>query len=205
MFLDIEVIGCFANFAQIAAAPNGEPLGAEFNHFAHDHYWQSVLGTPQHDHLAPDWSGERALGHAHFVCALAGLVRGYEHPTHELNLAAANALLHSAPAFRAWLHQRLAPKALMAAGAWNAPWPRFAAPEVDFLEAAPRFASLFALAARAAAAGLLEFDETLTWLEHQVAQRWMAEEGIAVLVGLAPELFGHQLLFWELIVRTSPH
>ena len=56
-----------------------------------------------------------------------------------------------------------------------------------------------------AVAGLLEFDETLTWLEHQVAQRWMAEEGIAVLVGLAPELFGHQLLFWELIVRTAPH
>ena len=93
----------------------------------------------------------------------------------------------------------------MSTAAWNAPWPRFAAPEVDFLEAAPRFASLFALAARAAAAGLLDFDETLTWLEHHVDRRWMAEEGIAVLVGLAPELFGHQLLFWELIVRTAPH
>jgi len=94
---------------------------------------------------------------------------------------------------------------VMATAAWKAPWPRFDAPGADFLEAVPRFASLFALAARAAAAGLLEFDETLTWLEHQVAQRRMAEEGITVLVSLAPELFGHQLLFWELIVRTSPH
>lgn len=117
----------------------------------------------------------------------------------------AGALLGCALKFRAWLYERLATNALMATAAWKAPWPRFAAPDVDFLERTPRFASLFALAARAAAAGLLEFDETLTWLEHQVAQRWMAEEGIAVLVSLAPELFGHQLLFWELIIRTSPH
>jgi hypothetical protein len=184
--------------------PNGEPSAPEFNHFAHERYWQNVLGTPRHDHLAPDWSGEGALGHAHFVCALAELVRAYEHPTHELNLGAANALLHCAPAFRAWLHQRLATKALMAAAAWAAPWPRFTAPDVDFLEATPRFASLFALAARAAASGFLDFDEALTWLESHVEHRWMAEEGIAVLVGLAPELFGHQLLFWELIVRTAP-
>jgi len=205
LFLDIDVIGCFANFVQIAAAPNGEPSAAEFNRFDHERYWKSVLGTPHRDQLAADWSGERALGKAHIVWALAELVRQWDHATHGLNLGAANALLGCALKFRAWLHQRLATNALMATAAWNAPWPRFAAEGVDFLEAVPRFASLFALAARAAAAGLLEFDETLTWLEHQVAQRWMAEEGIAVLVGLAPELFGHQLLFWELIVRTASH
>jgi len=52
---------------------------------------------------------------------------------------------------------------------------------------------------------LLEFDETLNWLENQVEKRWMAEQGIAVLVGVAPELFGHQLQFWEFIIRTRPH
>ena len=205
LFLDIDVIGCFANFAQIAAAPNGEPSATEFNGFDHERYWKSVLGTPHRDQLAADWSGEGALGKAHTVWALTELVRQWDHATHGLNLGAAGALLGCALKFRAWLYERLATNALMATAAWKAPWPRFAAPDVDFLERTPRFASLFALAARAAAAGLLEFDETLTWLEHQVAQRWMAEEGIAVLVSLAPELFGHQLLFWELIVRTSPH
>jgi hypothetical protein len=180
-FLDIHVIGCFANFAQIAQPPNGEPTAAEFNRFDHERYWQSVLGTPHRDQLAADWSGEGALGKAHTVWVLAELVRRYDHETHDLKLGAAGALLGCALKFRAWLYERPATNALMATAAWKAPWPRFAA------------------------AGLLEFDETLTWLEHQVAQRWMAEEGIAVLVGLAPELFGHQLLFWELIVRTAPH
>ena len=204
-FLDLGVISCFANFAQVAGAANGEPSAAEFNCFAHERYWESVLGTPQSNYLAPDWSGAGALGKAHFVWALAELIRRYQQQTHELSLGAANALLHCSPQFRVWLHQRLAGKAVMSTAAWNAPWPRFAAAEVDFLEAAPRFASLFALAARAAAAGLLEIDETLTWLEGRVEHRWMAEEGIAVLVGLAPELFGHQLIFWELMIRTLPH
>ena len=93
----------------------------------------------------------------------------------------------------------------MSAASWNAPWLRFAAPDADFLEAAPRFASLFALAARASAAELLDFDEVLCWLERHVGRLYMAEEGIAALVSLAPELFGHQLLFWELTLRTMPH
>lgn len=204
-FLDLGVIACFANFAQVVATRNGEPSALELNRFAHERYWQSVLGTLQCDQLAADWSGEGALGKAHTVWALAELVRRYDHNTHKLNPAAANALLHCAPDFRAWLHQQLATKSVMSTAAWNAPWPRFTAPEVDFLDGVPRFASLFALSARAAAAGLLDFDETLTWLERHAERRWMAEEGIAVLVGLAPELFGHQLLFWELIVRTVPH
>jgi hypothetical protein len=204
-FLDINVIGCFENFPQVADTPIDEPLSIEFSHFAHERYWERVLGTAQVDRLVPDWSGESASGREHMLWALAQLVRRYENETHHLNLAAANALLHCALEFRAWLNHRLGTKALMSTAAWTAPWPRFAAPDVDFLEAVPRFASLFALAARSAAADLLEFDEALTWLESHVERRWMAEEGIAVLVSLAPELFGHQLLFWELIVRTTPH
>jgi hypothetical protein len=201
---DMSLIACFANFAHIAATPDGAPVSMEFRHFAHERYWQSVIGALQHDRLVPDWSGESALGKAHMVWACSELVRRYEHATHALHLAAANRLLHCAPDFRVWLHQRLGSHALMSPGAWHAPWPCFVAPEVDFLEATPRFASLFALAVRCAAAGLLERDEALTWLERHVGRRWMAE-GIALLVGLAPELFGHLLLFWELIVRTAPH
>jgi hypothetical protein len=207
-FVDLDVLSCFANFAQVAAASKGDPSATEFNGFDHEKYWRNVLGKPRRDRLATDWSGEGALGRAHFEWALARmvgryeLVGRYEHETHELNLGAANVLLYWAPQFRAWLRQHLGEKAGLSAAAWNAPWPQFAAADVDFLEAAPRFASLFALAARAASAGLLEIDETLTWLERRVEHRWMAEEAIAVLVGLAPELFGHQLLFWELMIRT---
>ena len=203
-FIDLNVVTCFANFAQIACIPNGESSALEFVGFSHGRYWQSVLGTHARNQLAPDWAGDGTLGQAHYVWALAELVRRYDQPNHELRLAAANALLHSATEFRTWLQQRLGDKFVMAPSAWNAPWPNFSAPE-DFLEAVPRFTSLFALAARAATVNLLEFDETLTWLESQVEQRWMAEQGIAVLVGLAPELFGHQLQFWEFIIRTRPH
>jgi hypothetical protein len=204
-FFDMTAIGCFANFAQIAGgAADGTDI-AEFKHFNHEQYWREGLGTFHANNLAPDWSGESALGKAHFVWALDKLVGRYEQSAHELNLAAANALLRRAPAFRLWLRERLATQSLMTCAAWDAPWPQFQSPDVDFLEAVPRFTSLFALAARAAASGWLDFDKALLWLEGRVAQRWMAEEGIAVLVTLAPELFGNQLLFWELVVRTAPH
>ena len=203
--LDMSVNACFANFAQVAATPEGDPTAREFNCFSHERYWLSVLGTLHRDRLAPEWTGESALSKDHLVWALDEFVKRYDLSSQELRLAAANALLHSASDFRLWLQQRLASKAVMSAVAWSAPWPRFEAPDVDFLETTPRFASLFALAARASAAGWLEFDEILTWLGRRVARRWMVEEGIAVLVDLAPELFGHQLLFWELIVRTAPH
>ena len=203
-FFDINVVGCFANFATVASGVDGTS-GAEFERFSHENYWQELIGTLEVNRLASDWFGEGTLGRAHTVWAFAELVKRYEHSTHELNLAAANALLHCAPDLRTWLSSRLRANRVMSASAWTAPWLRLAAPDTDFLEAAPRFASLFALAARASAAGLLEFDETLAWLETQVGRRYMAEEGIAVLVSLAPELFGHQLLFWELILRTMPH
>jgi hypothetical protein len=200
-FFDMHLLRRFGNF--VTVLNGGAPT--DFAHFDHESYWQEVLGTVDVTRLAADWSGEGVLGKAHTVWAIAELVRRYEHSAHELNLAAANALLHSAQPFRRWLSSRLGRNALVSSAGWKAPWPRFVSPDTDFLESVPRFASLFALAARASAAGLLEFEETLTWLAGQVGRRYMVEEGIAVLVGLAPELFGHQLLFWELIVRTSPH
>lgn len=202
-FWDPAVLFGFANFAKVVGDASGSAV--EFSDFAHEQYWLKVLGPLNQYRLAADWSGsDSVLGRAHLIWALAALLKRYAQPTNELPLASANALLHCAPKFRLWLHERLAGKNLMAPAAWKNPWPRFTAPEDDFLEATPRFSSLFALAARAAAAGLLSFQETLTWLAARVgAER--AEQGIAVLVGLAPELFGHQLLFWELMVRTALH
>jgi hypothetical protein len=202
-FLDMEVLSCFNNFAQVATIPAGEMASIEFGHFDHQKYWLEILGAIRTDRLASDWSGESLLGKAHLVWAMEEFVKRYDTSAHDLQLGAANALLRSAPGFRTWLHQRLVGKGLMSDVAWNAPWPRLETPDVDFLESTPKFASLFGLAARAAAVGWLDFDEALKWLEGRVDRRWMSEQGIAVLVGLAPELFGHQLLFWEIIIRTS--
>ncbi len=201
-------MSCFANFGELARGGN-EDLLQEFHNFDHSRYLGNVLGTLQRERLVPDWSGGSLLGNAHFVCGLAELVKRYDDATRydetsELNLGAANKLLNCAPRFRLWLHSRLKAEKVMSEAAWNAPWPHFIANE-DFLEKFPRFASLFALAARAAAADLISFDDVLTWLESQVEHRWMGEDGVAALVSLGPELFGHQLLFWELILRTRPH
>lgn len=200
----MELLACFANFASVASASDLDTNLVEFSGFDHDRYWNQVLGTLWHDRLAPDWSGESTLGKDHMVWALSALVQRYDNPPRDLNLAAANALLHRAPELARWLRRNLESRGLMMRAAWSAPWPRFSAPEVDFLEATPRFASLFALAARAAAAGWLDFDQTLSWLEARLDRAQMVEDGITALVTLAPELFGHQLLFWEVIIRTAP-
>jgi len=201
-FLDLKVISCFSNSKEVFSASEGSPP-PEFNRFDYRAYWDAVLGNPRRGSLAPDWSHDEALGRKHFQFALEQLERGYDNPGQSHHLAAANALLNCAPHFRIWLHEQLTSKAVMPANAWMKPWPHYEAAE-DFLECTPRFTSLFALAARAGAAGWLNFDEAMIWLASKVKQRWMAEEGIAVLVGLAPELFGHQLLFWEMVLRTTP-
>jgi hypothetical protein len=200
---DLSSLSCFANFGQVANAIGDESLPQDFEQFDHKRYWEGVVGSIQPHRLASDWDRQHLLGKDHLVWALEEFVRRYGEASASGQLGAANALLHSATGLRGWLEQRLASRRVMTAEAWRAPWPRVDDTDVDFLQSTPRFASLFALMARAAAAGWLEFDEAMTWLESRVQRRSMAEEGIAALVRMAPELFGHQLLFWELIVRTT--
>jgi hypothetical protein len=200
--LSMQMLACFANFNQLAARPKAEGLTAQFEAFDYQRYWQQILGSLKVDRLASNWSGRELLGKEHLVSALEELVRQYDAKADDSRLGAANSLLHSASQFRAWLNDRLNSRGIMSKQAWLAPWPSLEAPNSDFLESTPRFASLFALAARAAAAGWLNFDEALNWLEGRVPKQRMAEEGIAVLVNLAPELFGNQLMFWELMIST---
>jgi hypothetical protein len=200
--LSMQMLACFANFNQLAARPKAEGLTAQFEAFDYQRYWQQILGSLKVERLASNWSGSELLGKEHLVSALEELVRQYDAKADDSRLGAANSLLHSASQFRAWLNDRLNSRGIMSKQAWLAPWPSLEAPNSDFLESAPRFASLFALAARAAAAGWLNFDEALNWLEGRVPKQRMAEEGIAVLVNLAPELFGNQLMFWELMIST---
>lgn len=201
-FFDVSVLSCFRNFAVVAQSE--AQSFTDFQQFSFDRYWEEVIGTLYVPRLAPDWSGDSLLlGKSHSIWTIAELARRYERAGQTVNVAAANVLLHCAEPFRHWLASRLAASALVPGVDLKEPWLRVQAPEADFLESAPKFASLFALAARASAAGFLEFSEAQAWLEAQVPRRYMAEEGVAALVGLAPELFGHQLLFWELVVRTA--
>ena len=87
----------------------------------------------------------------------------------------------------------------------NAPWLLVIIDYDAFMENCSRFASLFALSARSTAAGWLDFDAVIGWLANQVGAAEVTENTIATLVGMAPELFGYYLMFWELMIRTYPH
>ncbi len=201
--LDMSVIQSFDNFATVAGTVDGEP--PELKGFGHRPYLASVLGGFRQGRAVADWSGSAALGRKHYEAALCELEKARSIATDEtVHLGEANALLARAPQFRLWLQERLASRELLSEIEWRAPWADYSVADDAFLENVPRFACLFALAARSAAAGWLDFDEVLTWIEGHVWQRWMAEKGIAAMVELAPTLFGHQLLLWELIIRTAP-
>ena len=88
---------------------------------------------------------------------------------------------------------------------WNHPWLSVHFPNDALMENCVRFASLFALAARAAGAGWLRFEDVMGWLLSQSSTPQSSEKAIATLVGMAPELFGYYLMFWELMIRTYPH
>jgi hypothetical protein len=199
-FFDLAVVAHFGNFAQLATEAE-HSTNADLERFAVEKYWLGTIGYLDADRLTADWEGGLGLGRDHSVWAVAQLAKRYE--SSDSDLASANALLNCAPVFKLWLHQKLGESVLASDAAWAFPWLRVAA-RADFVEKAPRFASLFALAARSSADGLLEWEEVIGWLETNAGQS-RTEQGIAALVGIAPELFGHQLMFWELLVRTRPH
>jgi hypothetical protein len=85
---------------------------------------------------------------------------------------------------------------------WHQPWLQVSLPDRALMENCSRFASVFALSARASAAKWLKFEDATRWLVEHGDHR---EQTITAMVGLAPELLGFYLMFWELMVRTYPH
>ena len=61
------------------------------------------------------------------------------------------------------------------------------------------------LAARASAAGWLDFGEVTRWLHRRPRGVSDTSKAVTTLACLAPELLGYHLMFWELICRTSRH
>jgi hypothetical protein len=92
----------------------------------------------------------------------------------------------------------------MPTSVWKLPWLPVSFDD-DLMENCCRFASIFALSARAAGFGWLSFQDVTDWLTAQNVETGAEEGALATLVGMAPELFGYYLMFWELMIRTHPH
>ena len=154
--------------------------------------------------LAANWSEAEALTRDHVLSALAHLWQRRQR-TEGDSLAEANHVFSDAEALRAWLISRLAERrGLMPESVRAAPWLDVNLPDEALVGACARFASLFALAARSAAAGWLSFADTLGFLSQRHGRSAVAK-AITTLVCQAPELLGYHLMFWELIIRTTPH
>jgi hypothetical protein len=89
--------------------------------------------------------------------------------------------------------------------AWNHPWLDVDIPDDALAGQCARFCSIYALAARASAAGWLKFSDVTNWLHRRPHGVSDNSKAVTTLVCLSPELLGYYLMFWELIIRTSPH
>lgn len=199
-FFDMHFSACFANFFQVASMTEDE-VGLDLTGFSYEAFWAHEVTATSRTGVGFDWSRQGALGHEHLVWAIGELRQRYQNLGAQIKIGAANTLLHEAAPLRAWLESRLAHTEILPSPSWKNPWPRVSAADADFIEAVPRFASLFALAARCSSAEMLPFEELREWLEARVGRK-TTEYGISALVTIAPELFGQQLLFWEVMIRT---
>ena len=202
----LRVLQCFGNFASIVQATATEASADDLARFNYNRYLQQIVGALHEAQPQPEWDGRTALSRAHVEWALSKLVERRQAGADNLALGAVNALLSTAPAFRNWLRQRLDQHPhIMPAGVWSQPWLTVSFANDALVDNCCRFASIFALTARASGAGWLRFEDSIQWLTECGAKHHADEATIATLVGMAPELFGYYLMFWELMIRTYPH
>jgi hypothetical protein len=196
-----RVLQLFDNFAYVIQS-NGDGVDpTEFFHFKYSEYIDRLIGEIQRIQLQAEWTERSALGRTHAEWALWRLECRSHEPARDWG--AINALLKTGSSFQQWLRQRLGEHSdLVPADVWHRPWLQVNISDHDFFGNCARFASLFALSLRASAAGWLIFEDVTKWL---VTHGDRNERTIAAIVGLAPELLGFYLMFWELMVRTYPH
>jgi len=200
------VLQLFRNLGQLVQADPATSLPANLKHFCYAKYWGQTIGCISQLPQQVEWDERTVLSRVHVEWALERLAERRQSTLRNTELGAVNALLNSANAFRLWLRNALqANSTVMPADSWNRPWLSVSFPNDALMENCVRFASLFALAARAAASGWLCFEDVAKWLPSQSHTQRDSERAIATLVGMAPELFGYYLMFWELMIRTCPH
>jgi hypothetical protein len=193
-----EYLRCFANFPEIAT--NGP--STEFEGFEITRYWRTLTTIATVGAFDPA-DDRDLLGPDHWQWALHKFrQRCAEHQSSE-SLGFANACAHNASGLLAFAKKNVEHTRLLANATWFSPCPSLYT-NSDFEETLPRFSSTFALAARAAAERRLNFSEALAALRgHLPEQSFNA--GLCALLEIAPELFGFFLLFWQTLIKTSPH
>lgn len=193
-----EFLRNFSNYAEIKKDGATDEL-ATFDVIA---YWNQLENS--RIPLADFDPGQRRdlLGESHWRWTWVQFVKRLSEQ-HGDTLGLMNACAHQAAPLlqfvRAWTEKRhLVPRQ-----AWSRPWPQIQ-DSTDFSENMPRFCSAFALAARSAGEGQLSFPEALKVLVADTPQSSL-EAGLRALLQLAPEMFGFFLLFWQTLIKTSPH
>lgn len=195
----------FRNFAAVVQNA-GSGRNREFSRFDFDRHWRTSIGSIT---VAPEdveWSECDLLGGRHAHAAIGCLLRRRQQGEGGNGLTQAASIFALADEFRRWLRNALANQSrFMPDTAWNHPWLDVDIPDDAFAGQCARFCSVFALAARASAAGWLKFSEVTSWLHHRPHGVSDTSKAVTTLCCLSPELLGYHLMFWELIIRTSPH
>lgn len=195
----------FSNFTAVVQSGVGGVV-REFSQFDFQRYWQNTIGPIPTSPDESEWSDCDALGRRHVYSAIASLLKRRELEAGGRGLATAAGVFALADDFRRWLRGALGiHSTILPDSAWNQPWLDVSIPNHAWAEDFSRFCSLYALAARAAAAGWLKFGEVTKWLHHRPRGVSDTAKAVTTLVCLAPELLGYYLMFWELIIRTTPH
>jgi len=196
------------HFRNFRAAVQGGTNGTErdFSGFDFSRYWQQTIGSIQSPPDDREWQDCDALGRKHVHAALAALLYRRRQEEGGRGLAAAGVVFALAEDFRRWLRTAMGVRAsFMSEVGWQKPWLDLDIPDDALAGQCARFCSVFALAARAAAAGWLKFGDVTSWLHHRPRGVSDTSKAVTTLVCLAPELLGYHLMFWELICRTSRH
>jgi len=207
--LDVfEVTKFFGNFGNIMRQAESGDLSDDFHQFNYEAYWNEGVGLIEDMDYQPDWDWGSPLGATHAKWSMACLRHRREQRDSDNDqiMGQVTRVLSLSGAFRKFLRSELSSyRKLITPSAWESPWLCVRFEEDHFSNSCAAFSSLFALAARASGAGWLDLQRVNDWLHAQDIARGSAERALAALVGMAPELFGYYLMFWELMIRTYPH
>jgi len=200
------VLKNFRNFPHVVQTNSSgvEPL--DFARFDYRRYFDETIGCIDSVEPQLEWNANRVLGRTHARWALGQFITHLEKASENRELGSLNAFFCNAVTFLDWLRKTIKDyQGLVPLDARNHVWLWVSIEEPAIVSCCVEFASVFALAARAAGAGWLSFEDVMQWLTQIGGDNQIVRQAIATLVDLAPELFGFYLMFWELMIRTYPH
>jgi hypothetical protein len=202
------VLQNFRNFAAVLQTSAELPNAADFRRFDFRGYRSQIVGPIREADMEPaawiEESPHDRLCRNHALRVLYALrQRRQAEDGHSANQA--NIVFANAHELRSWLQRRLGNRsAFVSQDTWKSPWLDAEFSNDALASNLNNYASMAALAARAAAAGWLRYSDFLNWQTSRFGLE-MSMKATTTLVAMSPELFGFYLLLWELLIRTEPH